>query len=288
MLWDTRTHGRKYIWPEHHCPIEAVAFSPEGALLATGDCHGTVYLRDVISGKEVRMISTWDTGKGGTVPQGRVWRLRFDRSGKLLVAAGDHGAVVWRVKQLGKQVVLTELRRFRLPLLIDLALRPQGDGAVVLDRDARVHALDLTSENPPRLLRQFARVEARSLEFDPSGERFTFVTPAGGLATCTWREGRVRATTQPASTVAISSTGRWVATAVAGRGVAVYDLELGDEWLTLPPDRSDVWGLAWSPDGRHIAVGLSDGDIAIWNLEEVRSCLAPLGITVPSTAHPVR
>jgi WD40 repeat protein len=83
--------------------------------------------------------------------------------------------------------------------------------------------------------------------------------------------------------MALSASGRWAATAEHGKGITVYDLVSDRQWLRLPPDGSDVWGLAWSPDGARLAVALSDGGVAIWELEAVRACLAELGINVEST-----
>jgi WD40 repeat protein len=53
--------------------------------------------------------------------------------------------------------------------------------------------------------------------------------------------------------------------------------------VTLPPETGDVWSLAWSPDGRRLAVGLSDGGLAVWDLDEVRARLAEFGLAVPAT-----
>jgi WD40 repeat protein len=46
----------------------------------------------------------------------------------------------------------------------------------------------------------------------------------------------------------------------------------------LPEDDSKVWALALSPDGERLAVGLSDGNLAIWHLPQVQRHLAALGL----------
>jgi tetratricopeptide (TPR) repeat protein len=58
----------------------------------------------------------------------------------------------------------------------------------------------------------------------------------------------------------------------------------GREVFTLPPEGSDIWCLAWAPDGKKLAVGLSDGGVAVWDLEQVRARLAEFGFDAPSTA----
>ena len=61
----------------------------------------------------------------------------------------------------------------------------------------------------------------------------------------------------------------------SGKAVVVCDLEAGGKPLRLPPEASDVWGLAWGPDGRRLALGLSDGGTAVWDIELVYSPSAP-------------
>ena len=47
---------------------------------------------------------------------------------------------------------------------------------------------------------------------------------------------------------------------------------------SLPEEQGTVWWLAWSPDGRRLAISRANGDISIWNLEEIDSVLARLAL----------
>jgi hypothetical protein len=67
--------------------------------------------------------------------------------------------------------------------------------------------------------------------------------------------------------------------------VVVCDLEAGGKPLRLPPEASDVWGLAWGPDGRRLALGLSDGGTAVWDIEAVRARLAEFGAAQVASCH---
>jgi hypothetical protein len=204
--------------------------------------------------------------------------------------------VAWKVDRTDGDVTLTEACAVTVPHdgkepgVIDMALHLGGRRAVALNRAGELYAVELRNGARPRRLGVSATPEFRSLHLDPRAGRFTFVNKDGKLATCAWDGGAVgpaRGTEQSAASLAMGPTGRWAAAAVPGRGVAVYDLENERGWLSLPPENSDVWGLAWSPDGTRLAVGLSDGDVAIWKLEQVRAELAKLGLKVASTARPL-
>jgi WD40 repeat protein len=63
-----------------------------------------------------------------------------------------------------------------------------------------------------------------------------------------------------------------------GGGVMVWDMDNRKLLAALPEDDSKVWTLALSPDGDRLAVGLSDGSLAIWHLSQVQHHLAALGL----------
>src|SRR5262249_12275195 len=142
---------------------------------------------------------------------------------------------------------------------------------------------DLSRADDPRRGAK-ARVALRSLHFTPAGDRLTFITPRGTLGL--WGPGRAGGRKPPrrgdtprrADSVTVSADGRWAAVEQAGRNVTVVELGSGREVLALPAEGSDVWCLAWAPDGTKLAVGLSDGTVAVWDLEQVRARLAEFGL----------
>jgi len=77
--------------------------------------------------------------------------------------------------------------------------------------------------------------------------------------------------------VALSKDGRWFA-AESGRSVTVWDTQSRKLLLKLPEEPGTIWSLAWSPDGKLLAVGTSVGGPVIWNISKIRSQLAQLGL----------
>jgi len=73
--------------------------------------------------------------------------------------------------------------------------------------------------------------------------------------------------------IAVSADARWAAAARTAERVALVDLERGEITWNFRGERSPVWSLAFSPDGRRLAVGLSDGGLAVWNLDRVRTLI---------------
>jgi serine/threonine protein kinase/WD40 repeat protein len=278
-LWDAATGELRLEKAEQGNVIEGVAFSPDGALLATGDQGGVIALWDGRTGALLHRT-------GLLAQPGGIWRLQFSPTGHLLAAAGSTGVAVWE-RQAPAEISMKS-PVFHRPLAggaIDVAVHPSESHLVVLTKDGHLLVYDLRKNTGPRRLAAPARAEARSLQFDASGKRLLFVGRDGNLAVWDWeKEALLPETGKPAGHMALSPGGRWLATTTQSRATVIYDLEGGAEPLTLPEEPGDVWSLAWSPDGKHLAVGRADGGVAVWDLEQVRACLAEFGIAIPSTA----
>jgi WD40 repeat protein len=59
-------------------------------------------------------------------------------------------------------------------------------------------------------------------------------------------------------------------------GVDLWDYENGRLLYSLPEQDGSIYYLAWSPDGRRLAVSRSNGDIDIWNIAEIERILTDL------------
>jgi WD40 repeat protein len=198
---------------------------------------------------------------------------------------------VWKVGRDDKgKITLTAARTLKAPGArpgaIDLAFRPGGSEVAFLTETGQLYSFDLNRpDDPPRLLIGKVRWALRSLHFDPSGERLTFITNTNTFGVWHWGEKKVTDTLRRAEFITLSPDGRWAALGTPNQSASIVDAATGDELFHLPPEGSDIWCLSWSTDGTRLALGLSDGRVALWDLERVRSGLAEFGIASPSTAR---
>ncbi len=72
------------------------------------------------------------------------------------------------------------------------------------------------------------------------------------------------------STSAVSPDGRWIASGGLDGIVRIWDADSGAFARALVGHSSYVYGLAWSPDGRHLAsAGSFDGTVRLWDTTSV-------------------
>jgi serine/threonine protein kinase/WD40 repeat protein len=286
-IWDPIAGRLAHSCPGHSKAIEAVAFSPDGRVLASGDTGGSVHLWEPATGRLLKFLNAKD-GE----PPGAVRRLQFDAGGRVLVAGGDRGLAVWLIRSGPDGVQIQQHQSVRLPAVLDVAVHPSGAGLACLVQPkpgevGQLYRYDCGPAGEPHPLGVIAAPQGRGMSFDPAGRLLTFVNPKRQLARWDWeRNMSVPTGGLPAFQWAPAVGGHWAATSDPDRSVVVYDLDAGAKLLSLPPETSDVWCLAWAPDGRHLAIGLADGLVGIWDLEEVRARLADFNITIAPMRTP--
>ncbi len=75
--------------------------------------------------------------------------------------------------------------------------------------------------------------------------------------------------------VAYSADGRTLASTGADRDVKLWEAGTGRQLRVLGPQSDWAQALAFSPDGRHLAVGRYDGSLSVYDTASGRVVLAP-------------
>jgi WD40 repeat protein len=254
--------------PTSKVSVLALAFSPDGRLLA-GTCPTKdVIVWDATTGREVHALSG-HTGPGQSVA--------FSPDGRRLASGGVDGTVrVWDLTT-GQQTLLMQAGPSRGTRLIRVAYSPDGRRvASVSESDtSRVMTVAVWDAVTGRevVRRPVEDCIITSLTFTPDGRWVV-----GGVSrqyagevrlwdAASGREGLVIAGfNRPVFSVTVSPDGRRIAT-LDGDLVKLWDMGTGQEVLSLRADDSAQPPLAFLAGGRQLAAGCADGTVTVWETE---------------------
>jgi len=234
----------------HPGEVRAVAFSPDGAMLATGSADNTARLFDIRTRREVARLAH----------NGLVYAVAFSPDGALLATASkDKIARVFEVRT-GRVVAQLEHRDSVYSVAFS------ADGTLVAtasaDKTARVFE--------PRTGHEIARLthagEVNKVAFSPDGTRVAtasddktarvFEARTGHEISRLTHEGVVEA-------VAFSPDATLVATGAQDKTARVFEARTGHEISRVA--RGDaVYSVAFSPDGTLVATGSRDKTASVF------------------------
>ncbi len=198
-----------------------------------------------------------------------VGALAYDRTGKLLLAAGRGEVFVLDVGGDLQKTIPGQRDR-----VTALAFSKDGQRLAVASSTAGVaHEVRLYGPSLAGLPQLVTRHDdvVHELAFSPDGKL---------LASCGYdrliklwdveakREARVlRDHSDSVYGLAFSPDGKLLASGAADRAVKVWDVLTGNRLYTLGESTDWVYAVAWSPDGRHLAAAGVDRSIRIWEVD---------------------
>jgi WD40 repeat protein len=277
--------------------VQTVAFSPDGQMLATGDWAGAVQIWDTDSWEQLG-----DNVDHGLGP--RIWFVTFSPNGDYFAVGSTRGpggtgpgAKVWQLQpqaekgNSGSRLSLKELAQLTTQNVTTLRFSPDSKLLAWYERpwgamNAHVWELERGKElfvspsRPAPATHNIAFYDSKHLIFvstDHVIEAWNVYTGQQAFSFGAAEYPHAPTVLIGGGYAALSKDGRWFA-AESGQTVTVWDTQSKKLLLTLPEEPGMVWSLAWSPDGKRLAVGTSVGGPVIWNISKIREQLAELGL----------
>ncbi|HEX8199612.1 MAG TPA: WD40 repeat domain-containing protein, partial [Isosphaeraceae bacterium] len=287
ILWDLGTGRRACGWRFVHDTIDgvfyanrgvaALAFSPDGALLAAeagrfdqrSPHNHDIRLLDAETGALLRHLHG---------PETITSVLAFDPSGRRLATGGPEGTVVLRDVSTGRPD--PPLRVGGGPV-VSVAFLAGGAHLVAGDQRGNLALFDLRGGAEPR--RVALPRGLQRLAVAPDGSLLAAVGTGGDLSVLTLPDLKPSVTLAglPSSAnliVAWSPDHRLLATGDGEGRVVLRETTTLRALLTLPARDGPIRDLAWSPDGRCLAVCGQQEDATLWDLPLIHRQLAEVGL----------
>ncbi len=242
----------------HADSVWTVAYSRDGALLASGSFDGTIKLWDTANLKVIRTL------EGHT---DRVIQVAFSADNKYLASAsGDLTAKLWNV-QTG-----SEIRTFEghTEPVLSVAFSPDGTLLATGSVDFTVRLWDVATGVNVRILTGHTD-QIGSLAFSPDGLRLASGGMDGVIKLWVVRNGKEETTLDghdaEVYAIAYSPDGHTLVSASQDSTVRLWDMTRLDEIAILTGDVPTPFGtVAYSPDGKYVVAGGQDSIIRIWDI----------------------
>jgi WD40 repeat protein/serine/threonine protein kinase len=239
--------------------------------VAAAATDGKVHIWDVTSGETVRQ---WQAHPG------RVNQLAYDPIQAALVSAGADGRVrVWQEGAEKPRLTLTK----HIGSVTGIAFSPDGKRLVTTGADRKPRIWEMLHGQEIRLF-PVSAVPFATVAYSPDGRRIALAQAAKNGVIQLWKAApwtpRPEEEIKHKSIVhriAFSLDGRYLAAACSDYNVWVWDLKPQVDPRTgkeikgkraphiLFGHKSDVVGLAFSPDGRHLATVGKDQQVKVWD-----------------------
>lgn len=281
---------------QHSDAVGAVAFSPDGLMLASGSKDKTIQIWDLATGKSIRTFE----GDSSTI-----WSVAFDSNGTRLVTGTgfwrvmlwdmktgqsirslDHAASVWSVAishdgQLiasgsgDKTAKIWDAENGRLihnlpdhtDFVYSVAFSPDDKTLVSASKDNKITIVDVATGRLLKTVDGHAD-QVRSVAISPDGQTLVSGSYDESIKIWNLETGELIRSLKGHSddivSVAISPDGKFIASGSKDQTIKIWDLATGELLNTLTGHLDEVYVVTFSPDGKTIASGSKDNSIRLW------------------------
>ncbi len=259
---------------------QAVAYSPDGRILASTHEGGDVVLMDARGGRQLGLL------KGH---RDQVYQVVFSPDGRLLATAGKDGTVKLWSLATRRQTARATLKRDLVTPVRSVAYSPDGKTLAVadcpIDGGGTVTLWDLATRTLEATLEEHDRGVV-TVVFSPDGTSLASGSCDGTIRIWDVAARRRRhelSGLSGVSELAFSPDGQLLASAGEGNIVTLWDVETGTETSRLTDLRWPVYGVAFSSDGALLITGGgapeyrpgAQSELKVWDVAK-RSVVATL------------
>jgi WD40 repeat protein/serine/threonine protein kinase len=240
---------------QHSDPVGAVAFSPDGLMLASGSKDKTIQIWDLATGKSIRTFG----GDSSTI-----WSVAFDSNGtKLATGTGFWRVMLWDLKT-GQVIRSLD----HTASVWSVAFSPDGQVVASGSGDKTTKISDAATGNLQQNLPDHTDF-VYSVAFTPDGKSLVSASKDKKITIVDVATGRLLKTLEghgdAVRSVAVSPDGKTIVSGSYDESIKIWNLETGDLIRSIKGHSDDIVSVAISPDGKFIASGSKDKTIKIWD-----------------------
>lgn len=249
-------HFERSAFAESLSGVVSIAFSPDGARLATGDVSGTIRLWRVSDRQQLLELQEHS---------GWVWSVWFSPDGSMFASGSADGSV--RLWQTDSGQCLRVLRG-HTDWVWSVKFSPDGLTLASGSADGSVRLWSVPSGVCQQVL-QGERGVIAAIGISPDGGLLASGNADGSVGLWSLPEGRLTQVltghSKAVLSVSFSPTGALLASGSEDQTGRLWEMATGECLTLLSGHHGGLWGIAFSPDGATLASGSDDTTVRLWD-----------------------